>query len=129
MELETVKEKLALKTDAFNHIQASHRRMSEEKYVESKHMSYVLKRTLAISRAALYEMVDQNRLREWMRNAGSYPREYEPFDVDLHEEMEERKGGAVVCDEIWAAGWTSEEMKMMGRIYDQVDTDTNYSGV
>ena len=95
MEMETAKEQLALKMDAFNHIQTSHRPMSEQMYEDSKYVSYVLKRTLALSHAALHELVDPTRLREWMTKAGSFPEEYGPFDADILEDME-RSGGTHV---------------------------------
>ena len=117
MELEEVKRELAQEKDNFNHLTHRHRELSKKMCYDEKYTSFILTRTLKLTREALKALVEEKKLDAWMEHVGKYPAMYgnwSPPDESTYEEILKSKHPfEFICPELFLAGWTTAELKKM----------------
>ena len=116
-----LEEELEHSRDMVNHLEMSIRGVDDGSALnantyDSECGAYIVRRTLALAKKALRELVDEQVLEEWMDNAGASPTDTPCFNAHMQDELEEM-GRAEwknhINGDLERAGWTRQDLDRM----------------
>ena len=116
-----LEEELEHSRDMVNHLEMSIRGVDDGSALnantyDSECGAYIVRRTLALAKKALRELVDEQVLEEWMDNAGASPADTPCFNEHMQDELEEM-GRAEwknhINGDLERAGWTRQDLDRM----------------